>query len=185
MLYLKACICGINISNNVRCFGTIHLSRFPKSQISLGQNVSIVSSSQRCTASSIYAPTKLKTCTPDAKIVIENNVDLNGTSIVARSKQITVGEGTMIAPNSMIIDSDFHALWPPENRTMNPAFENDADVVIGKNVWIGSRCIILKGVRIGDNSVIAAGSVVVNDIPPNVVAGGNYARIIKVLDKGE
>jgi len=54
--------------------------------------------------------------------------------------------------------------------------------VIGKNVWITHGCIILGGISIGDNSVIGAGSVVVNDIPPNVLAAGNPCRVIKELN---
>ncbi|MDO8610502.1 MAG: DapH/DapD/GlmU-related protein [bacterium] len=53
---------------------------------------------------------------------------------------------------------------------------------IGKNVWITTRCTILPGVTIGDNSIIAAGSVVTKDIPPNCLAGGNPAKIIKKLN---
>jgi maltose O-acetyltransferase len=52
-------------------------------------------------------------------------------------------------------------------------------------VWIGSQVIILKGVTIGDNSIIAAGSLVARDIPASVLAGGNPARVIKELNEGE
>lgn len=55
-------------------------------------------------------------------------------------------------------------------------------IYIGKNVWITTRCIILPGVKIGDNSIIAAGSVVTKDIPPNCLAGGNPAKVIKKLN---
>lgn len=54
---------------------------------------------------------------------------------------------------------------------------------IGTNVWITTRCIILPGVTIGDNSIIAAGSVVTKDIPANYLAGGNPAKLIKKLSK--
>jgi len=87
----------------------------------------------------------------------------------------------MIAPNVVIMDSDYHALWPPENRVINPAFERDRDVIIGKNVWIGSSCMILKGVTIGDNSVIAAGSIITKNIPSSVLAGGVPAKVIRNL----
>jgi acetyltransferase-like isoleucine patch superfamily enzyme len=60
-------------------------------------------------------------------------------------------------------------------------YERDRRVKIGKNVWIGVNCIILKGVTIGENSILGAGSVVVNDIPPNVLVRGNPAKIIKNL----
>ena len=55
-------------------------------------------------------------------------------------------------------------------------------LLLEDNVWIGDRAIVGKGVSIGKNSIVAAGSVVVKDVPPNVVVGGNPARIIKELD---
>lgn len=88
-------------------------------------------------------------------------------------------EGTIIGPNTIIVDSDFHSIWPPENRCNTMGYENDKAVTIGKNVWIGMNCIILKGVTVGENSVIAAGSIVTKDIPPNVLVGGNPAKIIR------
>ncbi len=182
MLRLKASIFGIKLSGRIKCWGAVHIIRSPKSDISIGDNVCLVSYSPRCTSSSIYAPIKLRTWSPTAKIIIENNVGLNGTSITARSKTIRVGERTIIAPNVTIMDSDFHALWPPENRVSDPALEEDESVIIGKNVWVGSQCIILKGVNIGDNSIIAAGSVVTKDLPPNVLAGGVPAKVIRKLN---
>ena len=181
LLRMKGILFGIELGRAVVCYGPIHIMRSPKSEIRIGNNVSIVSSSKRCTASSLYAPTKLRTWSKSAKIIIEDDVGLNGTSISARSKTVRIGSGTMIAPNVVIMDSDYHALWPPENRIVNPAFERDKDIIIGKNVWIGSSCIILKGVNIGDNSVIAAGSIVVKDIPSNVLAGGIPAKVIRNL----
>jgi acetyltransferase-like isoleucine patch superfamily enzyme len=88
----------------------------------------------------------------------------------------------MVGPNTVIVDSDFHALWPPDNRLLTPALDQDSDVSIGKNVWIGTQCVILKGVTIGENSVLGARSVVTRDIPDNVLAAGNPARVIRRLD---
>jgi acetyltransferase-like isoleucine patch superfamily enzyme len=181
MFKLKALIFGVENSSNVKCYGPIHIMRAPKSIISVGNNVTIVSSSMRCSASSIWAPTKLRTLGQTARIIIEDNVGLNGTSITARSKTIRICKGTMVGPNVVIMDLDGHALWPPENRLTNPAFELDNDVIIGSNVWIGSSCIILKGVIVGNNSIIAAGSVVTRNIPSNVLAGGVPAKIIREL----
>jgi acetyltransferase-like isoleucine patch superfamily enzyme len=172
---------GIECNGKVVCFGKVDLVRSEFSQIVFGDNVLLVSSSSRATATSIYAPIKIQTFSPTSSIIIGDNVGLNGTSIVARSKQITIGAGTMIAPNVVIMDSDFHIMWPPENRTRNPAYENDRDVTIGKNVWIGIKSIILKGSIIGDNSIIGAGSVVTGIIPENVLAVGNPAKVIRQL----
>ena len=87
----------------------------------------------------------------------------------------------MIGPDCMIIDSDFHVPWPPEARS-NHAAEHDADVSIGENVWIGARCIILKGASIGAESVVAAGSIVRGNVPRRVLVAGNPAQVVKHYD---
>ena len=104
---------------------------------------------------------------------------MNGTAIVARSKSIQIGNNTIIAPNVTILDSDFHIPWPPERRYNTSENEIDKDVTIHDDVWIGMNTIILKGVTIGKNSIISAGSVVVHDIPENCLAGGVPARVLK------
>ena len=90
----------------------------------------------------------------------------------------------MIAPNCVITDSDFHALWPAETRHIEPAFERDADVTIGSHVWIGMNSIILKGVSIGDGAIIAAGSVVVRDVPAGCIAAGVPAKVVRQGEAG-
>lgn len=106
---------------------------------------------------------------------------MNGVSITSRTKSIYIGSNCRIAPNTVIVDSDYHSMIPPESRLQNPGFEFDKDVVINENVWIGMRSIILKGVTIGKNSVIAAGSVVVKDIPEDCLAAGVPAIVVKKL----
>lgn len=56
-----------------------------------------------------------------------------------------------------------------------------ADVILGKNVWIGSNATILSGVTIGDNAVVAAGAVVTKDVAPNTVVGGVPAKLMKII----
>ncbi|MFA5097252.1 MAG: acyltransferase [Candidatus Margulisiibacteriota bacterium] len=181
---IKARIFGVKAGKKVKCYGPIDILRAMKSTIEIGDNVSFVSSSKRGTASSIYSPVRLRTWNPNSKILIGSNSGLNGTSITSRSKTISIGQGVMIAPNVVIVDSDFHAYWPPENRAVNPGFESDADVTISRNVWVGMNSIILKGANIGENSIIGAGSVVTGSIPANVVAAGVPARVIKNLSGG-
>ncbi len=177
----KCRLIGVELGQEVRAAGPVMIRRCPGSNIRIEDRVCLVSSSFRCTASTLYAPVRFVTYLPAARIIIGAGSGLNGTSIVARSTTIRLGENVMIAPNVTIVDSDFHALWPPHNRVMNPPQGTDAAVTIGNCVWIGMQTIILKGVTIGENSVIGAGSLVSRDIPPNVVAAGNPARPIKDL----
>lgn len=77
-----------------------------------------------------------------------------------------------------IFDTDFHCI-PSENR--NRSLGKVAPVVISNNVWLGSRVMVLKGVTIGENSIIAAGAVVAKSIPPNVIAAGVPAKVIRTI----
>lgn len=153
--------------------------RNPRGTISIGNRAQFISTSWRATAATLHGMVRLRTFTETASIRIADDVGLNGTSMTARSRTISIDSGTIIAPNVVIVDSDFHLPWPPETRAVNPGFQNDADVKIGKNVWVGMNTIILKGTAIGDNSVIGAGSVVLGVIPANVLAVGNPAKVVK------
>ena len=123
---------------------------------------------------------RLRTYAPTARIELEEGVQLSGTAITARSCTISIGKDTMVGPNCVITDSDFHAHWPAETRHIEPAFELDRGVSIGANVWIGMNALILKGVTIGDGAIVAAGSVVVRDVPPKAVVAGVPAKVVKV-----
>lgn len=82
----------------------------------------------------------------------------------------------MIAPNVSIYTTG-HSLEPKDRHKSGYAIP----ITIGINVWIGGSSVILPGVKIGDNSVVAGGSVVTKDVPPNVVVGGNPAKVIKEI----
>jgi acetyltransferase-like isoleucine patch superfamily enzyme len=110
-------------------------------------------------------------------IEIGDNTRINGASIHATNK-ITIGKNCLIAANVTIIDSDGHGRAVSERSLSNP---ESSSVIIEDNVWIGINSIILKGVKIGENSIIGAGSVVTKSIPPNSVVAGNPARIVKIL----
>ncbi len=91
----------------------------------------------------------------------------------------------MIAPNCVIADSDFHALWPAETRHVEPGFERDAGILIGRHVWIGMNSLVLKGVTIGDGAVVGAGSVVTADVPPRCIVAGVPAKAVDVFRERE
>lgn len=90
---------------------------------------------------------------------------------------ITIGADTQIGPHVQLL-TPTHPLDPAERRSQ---VEAAGPITIGSNVWLGGGVIVLAGVTIGDNSVIGAGSVVVHDVPANVVAVGNPARVIREL----
>ena len=102
-----------------------------------------------------------------------------GTSIRS-AKKITIGSSTMIASDVTITDSDWHDIYDRTDYVASPK-----EVVIEENVWIGEKSLILKGSKIGKNSIIGAGSVVSGKVPANVIFAGNPAKEIKKLDEKE
>jgi acetyltransferase-like isoleucine patch superfamily enzyme len=86
----------------------------------------------------------------------------------------------LVGPNVKIFDSDFHSVYPPE-RTDGMKNVNSKPITIGKEVFMGTGSMILKGVKIGDNSVICAGSILFTKIPDNAIAGGNPAKVLFYL----
>lgn len=106
-----------------------------------------------------------------------NNVYANFSLTLVDDSNIFVGDGTMFGPNVTVATAG-HPIGP-ELRAQG--YQYNADVHIGKNVWIGAGAVILPGVSVGDNSVIGGGSVVTKDIPPNVVAVGNPCRVLREI----
>ena len=123
--------------------------------------------------------TSLNTWLPDASLEIGEQVVLNGTVIHARQR-IHIGAWTMFGPGCVVIDNDSHPLRrdPQARRGRDVAA---APVDLQSNVWVGMRSLIMKGVTIGENSIIAAGSIVTRDIPANVIAGGAPCKVIRRL----
>lgn len=96
---------------------------------------------------------------------------------ISSAYEITIGDNCMLAANVYITDSDWHDIY---DRIA--VIGKTAPVKIDQNVWVGDGVVVCKGVTIGENSVIGAGSIVVDSIPPNTVAAGNPARPVKRLD---
>ncbi len=98
---------------------------------------------------------------------------------ISASDAITIGDGCMIANGVYITDSDWHSIYNRMERSPEVT-----PVHIARNVWIGDHATVLKGVSIGENSVVAARAMVVRDVPANVVVAGNPARVVKQLEAG-
>jgi len=115
---------------------------------------------------------------PGAVVSIGDRTAINaGTSICAH-RSVRIGANCGIGNYCLIMDTDFHIVGDYEQvRTPEPA-----PVVIGDNVWIAARSIIMKGVTIGDGAVVCAGSVVATNVAPNTMVGGSPARLIQRLE---
>ena len=126
----------------------------------------------------------LEAVAPGALIEIGDRAEINNSAYFkSEGPGIRIGSDALIGSNVTIHDSDFHELHPARRRGGRPAM---AAVELGRNVFIGDAVRILKGVTIGDHSVIGAGSVVTSRIPDGVIAAGNPARVIREIpDAGE
>jgi acetyltransferase-like isoleucine patch superfamily enzyme len=113
-------------------------------------------------------------------ITIGDHVLISPGVRISAANSISIADSCMLASHAYITDSDWHGIY---DRSLPPA--KLSRVVLEENVWVGDSAIVCKGVTIGRNSIIGAGSVVTSDIPANVIAGGNPARVIKKLDPAE
>lgn len=125
------------------------------------------------------------------KIEIGNNVGMSSVCLWSK-ENITIGDNVNIGADSLIIDTDAHPHdYVQRRRSFKQQMGEEkyeeyipaAPIVIEDDVWIGSRCQILKGVNIGARSIVAAGSVVNKSIPSDVIAGGVPCKVIKIIVK--
>lgn len=87
---------------------------------------------------------------------------------------ITIGDNCIFGWECQIFSGDGHPIYQEES-----IINKDVPVVIEDNVWVGSRALILKGVRVGKGSIVAAGAVVTKDVPQNCIVAGNPAKVVK------
>jgi maltose O-acetyltransferase len=116
--------------------------------------------------------------TAESVITVGANTQMSNNVTVMAMGKISIGAHCLIGDMTSIIDCDFHEIEPSKRGEGVGPVE---PVIIGNNVWIGSRALILRGVAIGDNSVIGAGSVVTKSIPPNSLAVGIPARVVRKI----
>ena len=165
----------------VTLYGKPLIHKVPGSIIKMGKNVTLISDSNSNTAGVNHAVI-IATYSKDAEIIIEDNVGLSGTSINC-VKRCELREGVMIGVNVNIWDTDFHPIQPEERRAQTSLKEaNAAPIIIEKNVWIGANATILKGVTIGENTVVSTMSLVNKSLPANSICAGIPASKIKDLD---
>lgn len=109
-----------------------------------------------------------------AKIILGGKGYINERTTIECADRIEIGRETIISSDVRISDTDVHTcIHPTEEKG------NTLPIVIGRHVWIGRSAIILKGVHIGDNAIVAAGAVVASDVPANALVAGVPAKVIK------
>ncbi|MGZ9723892.1 sugar O-acetyltransferase [Rhizobium miluonense] len=110
------------------------------------------------------------------EIRVGHNVFVNQNCTFYDLGGLDIGDDVMIGPNVSIITTG-HPLEPSQRR----AITIGKPIVIKRNVWIATGATIVGGVTVGENSVVAAGSVVTKNVPPNSLVGGNPARVIRMI----
>ena len=115
-----------------------------------------------------------------AKLVIGENVGMSSTAIVCYDN-IEIGDNVNLGGNTVIYDTDFHSLNFMDRRNRKKDIENTntSPVKIGNDVFIGAHTTILKGIEIGENSIVGASSVVTRNVPSNEIWAGNPAKLIR------
>lgn len=172
---------GIQFLGKVRSSGVpvIHMSL--NSVCVIGKNFSmgnwVVNN-----ASGVKAKSKIEV-RRGAELIIGENVGITSVTIMCFDK-IHIGDNVMIGVGSHIFDTNFHNINPVDRIQKKDPKDTvrTAPIIIKDNVFIGAFSIILKGVTIGKNSVVAAGSVVTKSIPDNQIWGGNPAQFIKEIE---
>ncbi len=127
----------------------------------------------------------------EGHVVIGDNVLLGDDSIISCAERVEIGAFTMLAHGVQVYDNDSHPVEAARRERdyliASGRLEGDrpgigrAPVWIGDHCWLGTNGLVLKGVRIGPGTVVAAGSVVVSDLPPFTLAAGNPARVVRSL----
>jgi acetyltransferase-like isoleucine patch superfamily enzyme len=172
---------GVATGADLRCLGQPIIRLATGARLEIGDRVRLVSRSGG-TALGVAHAVVLRGLTGGARIAIGDDCGLSGTSICA-AIAVTVGRRVLFGADVMVFDTDFHNHAPEGRRYAVPDWNAiSRPVSIGDDVFIGTRAIVTKGVTIGNGAIVAAGSVVVADVAPRTIVGGNPARLIKALD---
>jgi acetyltransferase-like isoleucine patch superfamily enzyme len=177
---IKFTINNICYGDNLVVKGPIYLTIRPNSQVKIG-NACTIKSGHNYNPLSRNIRTSI-TLEENAKLQIGNNVGLSSVCLWVHHSVI-IGNNVNVGADTIIMDSDAHSLSFDHRRSIKIDLQNkiNKEIIIGDDVLIGTRVIILKGVTIGDRSVIGSGSIVTKDVPPDTVFGGNPALFIKKL----
>lgn len=164
----------VSCGAGLQLLGAPIVSVAPGASISIGARAILCSSSQD-TALGVSRPVILRAMLPGARLVIGDDCALSGTTVCA-AESVTIGERCLFGADTLVTDTDFHGLDSEGRWSAALARAPRRPVRIGRDVFVGARAIVLKGVTIGDGAVVGAGSVVTRDVPAGAVVAGNPAR---------
>lgn len=177
---LKFAEIGITLGAQVRFHGVPIVTCIADSTIWVGDRVGLCSHS-RHTALGVARPVILRTLCAGATIEIGDDSGLSATTICA-ARAVKIGRRCLIGADVVIMDTDFHPLSPVGRRYSGMTNARVSPVEIEDDVFIGTRAIVLPGVRVGKGAVIGAGAVVTRDVPANAICAGNPARVIRSIE---
>lgn len=159
---------GISLGRNCSFYGMPCFRRHPGSRITIADNCEFLSS-HTSNLIGINRPCMISTLAEEAVIEIGANCGFSGTVIGCATK-IIFGDNVMCGANTLITDTDWHT---NDQRT-----GSDAPVIIGSGAWLGVNVTVLKGVTVGENTLVGAGSLVTRSLPSNAIAAGSPAKVI-------
>lgn len=178
----------IEYGTGLQVHNVVYLTKHPKACMKIGCNVTVTSGEA---FNPLCRNIRASFCLERSTSLIEIGDDTGMSSPCIWAKErISIGNRVKIGGDCILMDSDAHNLdyRVRGSRERIGKMSKDvltaktAPIIIGDDVLIGTRCIILKGVSIGDRSIIAAGSIVTKSIPADCIAGGNPCRVIRMLD---
>ncbi|MEE8379581.1 MAG: acyltransferase, partial [Gammaproteobacteria bacterium] len=126
-----------------------------------------------------------RSCSKDLPVLqVGNNVDIGYMTSIAVGRRVILGNNVRIAARGFLAGYPGHPLEAKARAAGLPEKDDQVgDIILEDDVWLATGVSVIGGVCIGKGSIVAAGSVVTHDIPPNVLAGGVPARVIRTLDK--
>ena len=161
------------VGRNVRLDGDVPYI-YGYGRIQLGDNVRIGNRNTWVVGIKVY---------DDPVLAVGDNTTFGYMNMISVAQRVTIGRNCLFAGEVKIFDNNSHPLDPVKRRE-HAVLDRQAiaPVVIEDDVWVGTNCLIMKGVTIGKGAVIAAGAVVTKDVPPYCIAGGNPARVLKTIE---
>jgi acetyltransferase-like isoleucine patch superfamily enzyme len=171
---------GIHWGCDWRFYGVPIIQKHRRSWMSFGPGLRL-RSSVRSNPVGPNHPVVLCTWEEGARLEAGADFFMTGGTLCA-AERIIIGNHVSVGANTIIVDTDFHPL-DPDLRRLSPAEAKSAPVVIEDNAFIGMNCLVLKGVTIGQDSVVGAGSVVTRDVPPRTIVAGNPAKVVRELPR--